>query len=191
MSAVAFTESGSRSRAGAGHRLAAIERERQTRGISRERLALSAGITREWYRKVLLNPSRASAALVARLANAVHHMPEKRGAPNRLDLVAAYRNALEKICRELDLDFAAVLRFDPKRGATADPAWAAASRAHALATYFLNTGVGHVQKHIAEAIGVSPAAICIRLRKVEAWRDDPAVDRLLERIGLDLTGEPA
>lgn len=164
-----------------------IERLRSERRITQEHLAVAAGIGSDWYRKLVRNPARASAGVVARLLLAVQHYEPSIG-PNRLDLLAAYRNALDKICRELGLDFREVVNSDPRRGATADPNWRNAARARQFAIYFLNQSVGHRQKHIAEAVGLTPAAVCLAIRTIEDLRDQQSVGELMDKINIDLTG---
>jgi hypothetical protein len=130
--------------------------------------------------------------MLGKLANAIARLPA--GDPDvwderqRLDLLAAFNNTLEKVCRELGLDFQAVRAADPKRGASANQDWRNAAHARAYAIYFLNQHIGHKQRHIAEAVGLTPARVCQVVREVEDERDAGAVAELMGRIGLDLIG---
>lgn len=160
-----------------------IERQRRGLGMSQAELAIGAGISEKWYRLILRDPSRASDPVLQRLRMAVRARSQRADAsPASLIVHHIYQVLLAFVCVELSLDVAFVRAADPRRGATADPAWRAAAKARQMAVYLLNTVSGVKQRHIAAAIGLTPAAVCLALQSVEDSRDDPAIDAALNRL---------
>lgn len=93
----------------------------------------------------------------------------------------AYAGFLSAVCEAMGLELQAVkLQLARKGEITLDPDWRAASLARQRAAYLANTAANIRQTAIAHAIGLSRAAVCIACRKVEAARDNPAVDALLD-----------
>lgn len=175
-------------------RVKAIEQVRQAHGISQNKLAAEAGLSRTWYQTIHADPSRASEAVLSRLAGALRRLREGQRHDEAMlaSLVAAtYGGFLAAVCRELVLDVAAVRAADPRAGRTADPAWRAAARARQLAIYLTNISLGVQQRVLARAVGLTPAAICLGLKTIEDLRDDPAIDALIEACARQVTGHAA
>lgn len=176
-------------------RLEKIEQDRKAGGVSQQDLAAAAGIDRSWYQRIVADPARASDAVVARLQAAVKAAGASlRADPPHLETRVVYNAALAVICRELDLDIGAVRASDPRRGATASADWMAAATARQLAYYFIHTQLGHTQKRVAEALGLTPAAICLGIRKIEDKRQtdaglNTAIGELLDRLARDLADQ--
>lgn len=172
---------------GAAARLTAIERQRRQAGLSQAELCAAADLSSEWYRTVLAAPQLARSSVLARLEAALRRLA---GAGRDAAPLAAavYAACLALAAMECGLDPAAVRAADPRRGATADPAWRQAALARQVALYAMNTMFGLRQRLIAAAAGLTPAAVCLALRSIEDRRDDAAMEALLVRLERLLTG---
>lgn len=71
----------------------------------------------------------------------------------------------------------------------ADKKWLAASRVRALALYLVNTALNVEQNYLARAAGITPAAVCLALRRVEDRRDDPKIKALIALAEKIVRGE--
>jgi hypothetical protein len=70
-----------------------------------------------------------------------------------------------------------------------NPATIEASRARAIAIYLANT-VGNIpQRCLAHHVGITPAGVCLALRRVEIWRDDLALDRRIRKVERKIGGD--
>jgi len=175
-------------------RMKAIDQVRQAHGISMNRLAAEAGVSRTWYQTIDRDPARASEAVLSRLAAALRRLREGQRHDEAMlaSLVAAtYGGFLAAVCRELALDVALVRAADPRAGKTADVGWRAMARARQLAVYLTNISLGVQQRVLARAVGLTPAAICLGLKTIEDLRDDIAIDALIERCARQVTGHAA
>lgn len=175
-------------------RVKAIEQVRQAHGISQNKLAAEAGLSRTWYQTILADPCRASEAVLSRLASALRRLREGQRQDEAMlaALVGAtYGGFLAAVCTEQGLDVAAVRAADPRAGRTADPVWRSGARARQLAVYLTNISLGVQQRVLARAVGLTPAAICLGLKTIEDLRDDPAIDALIERCARAVTGHAA
>lgn len=171
-------------------RLAAIEAGRQALGLSIERLAASAELSARHYFR-LIDGYPASAEIVARLAYALR----RRGMAlsNGEAVGFAYDAALALVCAKLSLDPVAVKSFDPQRGATANSEWRRASHARQLAIYLVNTSGGVKQKALAQALDLTPAAICLALQSVgDRFGDDhdTTLARVFDELNREITEAP-
>lgn len=98
-------------------------------------------------------------------------------------VAAAYTGFLAVVCARQALDFLQCNRLLARSGEnTLEPEWRRASDARALAMYLLNTVCNVPQGMIARAVGLTAAAVCIALPKIEERREDPAFDAELTRI---------
>ncbi len=175
-------------------RMKAIEQVRRNAGLSIDRLAAEAAVASSWYRKIAADPSRASEAVLSRLASALRRLREGQRQDEAMlaALVGAtYGGFLAAVCTEQGLDVAAVRAADPRAGKTADAAWRATARARQLAIYLTNISLGVQQRVLARAVGLTPAAVCLGLKTIEDLRDDPAIDALIERCARAVTGHAA
>lgn len=163
-----------------------IEARRRAIGLSQDALASAAQISGFWYRTIIKRPERATDAVLQRLRLAL----KAHGQSETQRLIAGYYDLLlALVSLELGLDVARVRAADPRRGATADREWLAAAKARQMAVYLLNTVRGVKQRHIAHAIGLTPAAICLACQSVEDARDDPAIDQVLNKLAALIAAE--
>lgn len=76
-----------------------------------------------------------------------------------------------------------VLSQDPNRRATQCKDWLRAANIRRIAIYIVNTELGFVQRHIADTLNMSPAAVSYALNDVEDLREeDGELDRKIEQI---------
>ncbi|MEM7303740.1 MAG: hypothetical protein AAF468_21890 [Pseudomonadota bacterium] len=91
------------------------------------------------------------------------------------------------VSREMNVPLTVVRAANPKERNTSDPEWMRGARVRFIANYLVNTALGIPQAALARAYGVSAAAICQQLQKIEDERDDNAeLDQLLDRLTDDL-----
>lgn len=161
--------------------VAAIERRRRAAGLTIEELARRAEISVSTYVR-FKKGSAPRARSLAKLKRALL-MKERHREAALLAPEAAFRSAISAICAEQGLNAHAVLDADPQRKATADAAWMAAIKVRRIALHVLNGGAGMRTQALAEAAGVTPAAVLLAVRDIEDMRDhDPALDDLLNRM---------
>lgn len=99
-------------------------------------------------------------------------------------LVVTYRGVLASLAHEARLDPAAVAAL-----ATFDDSGSrAVARLRHQAAYLLATRLDVPGATLASVVGASKQAIHKALRGVEDDRDDPAVDRLLDRVAAYIVG---
>lgn len=164
-----------------------IERERQASGISCYRLAELSGISRDWYRALRRQPSRATQKSIAALLDGLRAAKVRPDAGARGPTALLFDMVLAAVCDEFGADLPTVRSIDLRRGATADRQWRHASRMHQVARYIVNTVGNCNQRQISKAAGVSAVAIHHGLKTVEDLLDDPAwgpsIRRLVQRFG--------
>jgi|GEM_PF-3489188 hypothetical protein len=78
-----------------------------------------------------------------------------------------------------------------RRGVAADALTLRAHKARAIATYLAHTEAGFTQMGIAEALGLTRAAVCLCVQQIEDKRDDADFDRLIDRVARAVAGEGA
>ncbi len=78
---------------------------------------------------------------------------------------------------------AAVHAQDPRRGATADPEWRRLAQVRQAAIYLTNVALASRNRGWLRRSGSPRRRSASALRSVEARREDPAFDRLLDEIG--------
>jgi transcriptional regulator with XRE-family HTH domain len=183
------------SSATAAARIEAVERMRSAFNLSLEDLAGRAGVSRQWYSRLLVHPFRASETMLVRLEEAVRgavgsiELAETRELERTRAAAAIYGGFLVAVCRELDVDPDQVRLQDPRRGATADVQWRRYARARQLAMYLANTVCDIPQRRIARIVNLTAAAVSLALGRVEDLREDPATDEMLSRVARQITGE--
>lgn len=60
-----------------------------------------------------------------------------------------------------------------------DKRWRQAADIRAQAIYLVNTALNVEQHFLARASGLTPAAVCLALRRIEDRRDEPQIERLI------------
>lgn len=69
-----------------------------------------------------------------------------------------------------------------------DPVWLAGSRARQLGFYLTNTELGVSVTQLAKACGTTKQRVHKAVNRIEDLRDDPAIDQLLDRASVHLSG---
>lgn len=102
---------------------------------------------------------------------------------------ASFVGFLALACSRRGLNLPDVCRQLARGGeCSCDPAWMAAVRARELALYLANT-LGNVpQIALAYAVGLTPAAVCQALHRVEERRDDMAFEAEVRALTRMITG---
>lgn len=178
----------------APHPLAAIEARRLAAEITQADLARAAGIPLRTFMRMLAGRSPVSATRLDRLARALDRLARKARSPlgvGETTLVrATLAGSMALMAPYSGLsagEVAAALAGGEER--TADPAWRRASHVRQAAIYVTNTVLGLPQRRLAEALDLTPAAVCLALQAVEDRRDDPDFDGVLTKAAAILTGE--
>lgn len=153
-------------------------------------LCAAAGISTRTYSRHVAGGA-CGPAVLAKLERALASLRSRRPTDEALLIRATYGGFVVALCREDGTDPAAVHAQDPRRGATADPEWRRIARLRQAAIYLTNTAIVVKQRRLAAVLGLEPAAICLGLKSVEDRRDDPAFDRLLDRLAGEVMGEGA
>ena len=175
--------------------LAAIEAKRLASGVSREQLAGLAGLSERHYRRLVEDGRRPRDTTLAKLKTAVARLARNAGdaiVDDHTRLIrTCFRAALGLVCQEEGADPSEVLRHDPSRRATGDRAWMAAADLRSRALVVVNQGLDVKQSEIAKALSMTPAAVCVAMRRVEDLREgDDKLDAQLDRLsGLMNGGE--
>ena len=162
-------------------RLLTIEERRKSAGISQERLARSAGVASSYYRKLIKGDHQPSKAVLSRLSMAVGRALRGDEAGN-LNVHAIYRLSVVVVCFSKGKNPVEVLKLDPKRRATSDREWQAGADIRQRSLYLAHVLCGVPQKHIAEAAGLTPAAVSLAMNRVEDSRDDVDDDPLIKML---------
>lgn len=169
-----------------------IESARRGAGMTVHAMCRAAGIGVGHYYRAKSGKLQPTVKTLERWRRAIAGAPRARrfeeGAGNKALLRSTYRGYVASLAAELGADAAAVLASDPAQRANSDPVWAQAARVRALAAYCVVVEFDLPAARVAAAIGVTRAAASNMLRRVEAFRDDPAVDEMVERIGRLVSG---
>jgi transcriptional regulator with XRE-family HTH domain len=162
--------------------LAEIERLRVEAGLSHEALARACDVSvKTWYRW-----RRGEAAAGPALARMRTVLLRLTGKPDQMDalhraLFGQYWAIAVLVAQQLDVPVQVLRDNPPGNRATANPQWMAAARVREISIYLLNTAHGAPQALIARSLGMSPAAICQTVAKIEERRDS-AGEMTLTRI---------
>lgn len=167
----------------------AVELGRLKLGATISALCASAGVNASSYVRNVVQ-GRPTPSTLAKLEAGLAVLRRASAAPDGTAILirATYGGFLAAICRALGLDPLAAHAQDPRAGATGSAQWRALAHARQAAIYLANVALAVTQRRLAEALGLTPAAICLALRSVEARRDDPAFDALLDRLQAEITG---
>jgi hypothetical protein len=176
-------------------RLQAIERMRVTAGIDKADLAYGAGISYDRYRRILAKPALCGARLLAALERAVRQKAVRRRLPQEAQarlIRAAYGGFVAVLCKEFGESAELVHSDDPaRRERPAAPGWQKRARIRQAALYLCNISLEVPQRRLADALGMTPAAVCLALRTIEDERDDEDFDRALAKAAKAITGDEA
>jgi hypothetical protein len=166
-------------------RLHQIEQRRAGAHLSTVSLSSAAGVGRQTYLDALAGRAIPRPGTLFRLEMALASLLAERraAAPDTLLIRATYGGFVLAVAERLGVRPTDVHAQDPRRGATADPEWRRLAQVRQAAIYLTNVALGVKQSRLADALGLTPAAICLGLRSVEGRREDPAFDRMLEEIG--------
>jgi transcriptional regulator with XRE-family HTH domain len=177
---------------------AAIETRRQRLGLPRAELTRRAGVCDRHYRRCLSRSGGASLRMARALMSAIEREEAARGAGDRADarvdllVAAAFRAAISMLAEAWGVPAEEALALDPRdgrRGRSADAATAAAHRARAAALTIVNQALGVRQADLARVAGVSRAAVCQAIARIERERDeDRGLDALVRRACVTLIG---
>lgn len=169
-----------------GQALSAIEGARINAGMSRDALALAAGMTERNYRRAL-STLRARPETLARLQGAVG-LARRKAAASPRDMIALRAGAAALVAPFYGVTASEALAPAGEEK-TGDALWLAAARARQAAIYLVHATLACSQAELGRAFGVSKVAIHLAVRAVEDRRDDPAFDALLTDAGRLLGGE--
>ncbi|WP_292055500.1 hypothetical protein [Martelella sp.] len=153
----------------------------ETSGFSRSAVARAAGFSGDYLRQIECGRRPLTRVTLTRARLAIRRLARGDGEADAA-ASAAYRMAVAYAARALSLCPAEVLDASPGRRATADPAWMAAARARRLALYIANIYMGVPQARLAEAAGMSKAAVSMALNALEDERDSGETEALLADI---------
>lgn len=171
----------------ANRAVAEIEERRLAAGLSVTELARRAGITAYWYRTLRRRRSSPKSSVLRKLDRAFDAPPSFA-----VSEVARARSMWGAMVMALaeghGVTAADVVASDPRAGKTADRTWSACARVRQAAIYLVVTKFGVPQRRLAEALDLTPAAVCLALKAVEDRRDDPAFDAALDRAARMITG---
>lgn len=170
-----------------------IEVGRRAAGIPQGILAHAAGLSERTYRNMLAGRSPARPERIARLDRALDRLvAETPGSVAALDLVrGTFAGFVGYLAPHFGVTASEVFAIRPQDGRTADLHWRACARVRQAATYLTNVEHGLEQRRLAEALDLTPAAVCLAIRAVEGRRDDPTFDALLSAAALVIKGTKA
>lgn len=161
----------------------AIERKRLAMKIDVKALCVQAGVGRQTYYDALSGLHAPRRETVTRLNHALALFKRALdGDMSPLSASAAYKCALALAAGQLGADANAVLRSDPGRKATADPAWLAESRVRRLAYWITSGQLGFRVTDVGHAAGVAKQAVSLGIKAIE---DDDGPDMVRARRQLD------
>ncbi|WP_152647816.1 MULTISPECIES: hypothetical protein [Rhodopseudomonas] len=101
----------------------------------------------------------------------------------------AFCGFLALVCHRRGLDFSQVMMQLARVGElTRDPNWRQASQAREIAIYLTSIICNIRNASLHRALGLSRAAVCLALRRVEDHRDDAAFDDEIRAIVRMMTG---
>lgn len=106
-------------------------------------------------------------------------MARLEGAPI---LALGYRGVLGLVAGEMGLAPLPAVVADPLANRPNDPLWRAQAQARARALYLAVTETCIPMSLAASLAGISKQRVSLALREIEDAREDPTVDRLLERV---------
>jgi hypothetical protein len=95
---------------------------------------------------------------------------------------AMFKAALVLIAKARGMDPDTVLTTDFSKQRPDAPGWLEASRCRQMAIYFVRIEFEIESATMARAIGLTPPGVRQACNRVEKWRDDPAIDELLDRV---------
>lgn len=168
-----------------------IDAARRKYGVAQDTLAREAGLSLPTYTRLLKRRALPRTSHITRLADAMRRIIRRQTLDNvalTSLMEATYGGFLVAVCAEFKLSVEAVRQADPRAGHTADKHWRACAHARQAAVYLTHTSLGVPQRAIARTVGLTEAAVCLAIQSVEARRDDPDFDRLLDRVSSDVTG---
>lgn len=99
-----------------------------------------------------------------------------------------YRGTLGLVAADMGLVALDAVLADPGANRPNDALWAAQSLARRRALYLAVTEANIPMTLAGELAGITKQGVSKALREVEDSRDDPAVDRLLDRIAAAVRG---
>ncbi|WP_281932149.1 helix-turn-helix domain-containing protein [Roseibium album] len=141
-----------------------IERRRRQLGISKSRLAALAEVSRQHYLEIAERRTIPRQATIAKLKLALTRHEKQIGSSVP---VLIYRLCLLYVCQAEHVALADVLAQKPSRRATFDPDWKMSADARGKALYIAHTVCGLPQRQLAEAAGMTPAAVSLAMGRVE------------------------
>ncbi|WFS02194.1 helix-turn-helix domain-containing protein [Rhizobium tumorigenes] len=159
-----------------------IDQMLERAGISASAVCRAADLHPNYLSRLRRGEHKLTGTMRARILLAISRV--KRGESN-FDSHApagAYRLAIAYVAKAMDIRAELVLAADPRKRATADPAWLAAANARRWALYIVNQYLGMSQAQLARAANMSKAAVSIAMNDVEDDRGDPLLERMLSSI---------
>ena len=179
-------------------RLLSLEVARRTAGLSQSDVARECAISERTYRRFVSGDLRkmtgqklsGAARRIARIERAIARLQRPNaGYTDEVPLIrATYAGFVLALAPAVGVTPEAVAAADPRANLGFDPTWRTCRHVAQAALYLTNTSLGVRQKRLAEALGLTPAAVCLALRAVEERRDDPEFDRLMARASKIITG---
>ncbi len=174
--------------------LSAIEADRRAAKVSMEALCARAGFSRQHYWQALSGRRAPSADAVrkyrAALTGLLRGAAKASGTDAARDMVRAVIGGFLVAAAASHGVTAEEVRatLDGSEERTSNERWRACSHARQAAIYLANTSLGIEQARIADALGLTPAAVCLAIRSVETRRDAAAVDAALNGAEFAITG---
>ncbi|WGD31303.1 helix-turn-helix domain-containing protein [Ancylobacter sp. WKF20] len=167
----------------------AIEALRQRAGHTMMALCVAAGIGERTYRRLISGECEPQPRTLIKLSRALDHLGSGSSpSPRPVLIFAFWRAAVLFLSTELGADAALALADDNGCSRPMDPAWLKAARARMLAFYLAHVELQVSLTALAEACGTSKQRVHKATRTVEDMRDDPAIDALLTRAAVAVTG---
>lgn len=97
-------------------------------------------------------------------------------------LTLGYRGVLGLTAATMGLDPLQAIAADPRGNRPSDPIWRGQAEARRLAVYLAVTEANLPMTLAGELAGMTKQGISKLLREIEDARDDPTLDRLLDRV---------
>ncbi len=170
-----------------------IDAERLRQGRSVLELSRTAGVAYSTYWFIRTGRTTARKSTLERYHAALNNAPRRTPQRAKHDhrLADLYRAFAVIVAREMGVDPEAVLASNPRARANSCAKWRQAAHVRALAVYCVSVELGVEGASVGRAVGLTRQAVSTIRRRVEDFRDDPAIDALVERVGRMVSGRSA
>lgn len=168
--------------------VAALNARRAAQGVRIKDLCHAASVGAQTYWRMVRGLAEPQRRTLVKLERALDRI--ERGAPLEQPphIIASFW-CVATLFFAAELDVSPDIALAPD-GASCpeDPVWLAGSRARQLGFYLTNTELGVSVTQLAKACGTTKQRVHKAVNRIEDLRDDPAIDQLLDRASVHLSG---